>query len=109
MSNDKARKAKPAEITITDAMRILNAFNSNGYACVEGTKGLVLSINMEDGVNYAICEIAGLSFHIKDVFEARIEEESGRLWIYGSEIIDVPVKGLYEEAEKRHAKLMGAE
>lgn len=109
MSNDKARKAKPAEITITDAMRILNAYNNNGYACVEGTKGLELSINMENGVDYAICEIAGLSFHIKNVFNVCIEEENGRLWIYGTEIIDVPVKGLFEEAEKRHAKKMEAE
>ena len=107
MSNDKARKAKPAMITITDAMTIVNAYLSKGYAHVEGTKGLDLSINMEDGVDYAILEICGLSFHIKGVFEARIEEDSGRLWIYGDEIIDVPVKGLWEEAEKRNAKAIG--
>ena len=107
MSNDTTRKAKPAEITITDAMSIVNAFLKKRYVSVTGTKGLELTINMEDGVDYAICEICGLSFHVKDVFETRIEEDSGRLWIYGDEIIDVPVKGLYEEAEKRNAKAIG--
>lgn len=105
----KERKAKPAMITITDAMSIVNAFLKKRYVHVTGTKGLELSINMENGVDYAICEICGLSFHIKDVFETRIEEDSGRLWIYGSEIIDVPIKGLWDEAEKRHAKMMGVQ
>ena len=106
MSNT-TRKAKPAQITITDAMTIVNAYLSKGYAHVEGTKGLELSINMENGVDYAICEICGVSFHVTDVFETRIEEDSGRLWIYGDEIIDVPIKGLWEEAEKRNAKAIG--
>lgn len=105
----KERKVKPAMITITDAMKIMNAYLTKGYACVEGTKGLELTINMENGVDYAICEICGLSFHIRNVFNACIEEENGRLWIYGTEIIDVPIKGLWDEAEKRHAKMMEAQ
>lgn len=108
MSNT-TRKAKPAEITITDAMSILNAFLNKEYACVKGTKGLELSILMENGIDCAICEICGLSFHIKNVFNVCIEEDSGRLWIYGSEIIDVPVKGLWEESQKRNAKMIEAD
>lgn len=103
MSNT-TRKTKPAMISITDAMTILKAFNSQGYACVEGTRGLELSIHMTNGLDYAILRICGLSFHVNRIFEVRIEEDSGRLFIYGREIIDVPIKGLWEEAEKRNAK-----
>lgn len=106
MSNDTTRKAKPAEITITDAMTIVNAFIDKEYACVKGSKGLELTIDMRDGVDFAICDICGLSFHVNKVFETRIEEDTGRLWIYGREIIDVPVKGLWEEAQKRNASMM---
>lgn len=103
MSNT-TRNAKPAMITITDAMRIVDAFNNKGYACVEGTRGLELSIHMSSGLDYAILRICGLSFHVNKIFEVRIEEDTGRLFIYGREIIDVPIKGLYEEAQKRNAK-----
>ena len=108
MSNDTTRKTKPAMITITDAMTIVNAFHNHEYACVEGTKGLELSIHM-NGVNYAILRICGLSFHSNNVYETRIETESGRLCIYGREIIDVPIKGMYEEAQKRQAKMIEEE
>lgn len=90
-------------------MTIVNAYLNKEYATVEGTRGLELTIDMRDGVNFAICEICGLSFHVNQIYETRIEEDNGRLWIYGREIIDVPVKGLFEEAEKRHAKMKEAE
>ena len=108
MSN-KTRQAKPAEITITDAMTIVNAFLRKGYASVEGTKGLELSIHMADGLDYAILRICGLSFHVNKVYEVRIEEDSGKLYIYGREIIDVPIRGLYEEASKRQIQTMVVE
>ena len=109
MSNDTTRKTKPAEITITDAMRIVNAYHNQEYAYVEGTKGLELSIDARDNVNFAISEICGLSFHVNQLYMVRIEEDNGKLWIYGREIIDVPIKGLYEEAQKRNAKKMEAQ
>ena len=111
MSNDKTHKAKPAEITITDAMTIVNAFNNRTWAYVQGTKGLELSIhcNMKNGLDYAILRICGLSFHSNNLYETRIETESGKLCIYGREIIDVPIKGMWEEAEKRHNKMVEEE
>ena len=104
MSNDITRKTKPAMITITDAMTIVNAYHDQKYAWVEGTKGLVLTIDMRSGAEFAICESCGLSFHVNKIYKVRIEEENGKLWIYGREIIDVPIKGLWEEAQKLNAK-----
>ena len=109
MCNNTTHKTKPAMITITDALTIVNAYHNQEYACVEGTKGLELSIDARDNVNFAICEICGLSFHVNQLYMVRIEEDNGRLWIYGREIIDVPIKGLWEETQKRNAKKKGVQ
>lgn len=104
MSNDTTGKTKPAMITANDAMSIVKAFNDRTYAYIQGTKGLELSIHMGNSVDYAILRICGLSFHVNYVYSVRIEEENGKLWIYGREIIDVPIKGLWEKAQKLNAK-----
>ena len=109
MSNDTTHKTKPAMITLRDAVTIVNAYHNRTYADVEGTKGLELSIHAKDGQDYAILRICGLSFHVNQIYETRIEEDSGRLCIYGREIIDVPIKGMWEKAEERHAKMVEEE